>query len=231
MSRATTMDSNDWPFEIADEDARQVILKVNAKDALTVARHPYLSSDMAYITISKGRDHTLSVINENGTVGKSFDWGESGYTLIGGRLEQLRAASVRFAQLQAICLDARTMSYPTEATIFYNPNFKCWQAQLGFADCRDEQLVYDSSATCAADMLEVIKRYNPGFGEMEQGVAQTGIDIWRASGPGGRREPANAGRGADLDVERNAALESSPVTEAHVRGDAPLDTGKGYEER
>ena len=77
-------------FEVQEITDEQVILKVNAKDPLTVAQHPYLDATMAYITVTKGDNHILTVIKEDGSRGVSFHWGLGGYTLISKNLTRLQ---------------------------------------------------------------------------------------------------------------------------------------------
>lgn len=76
-------------FELVDNDKTQVILKVNAKDTLTVARHPYISMDYEYITLTKGINHILTTVRKDGKT-FSFSWGFCGGTLISENLMRLK---------------------------------------------------------------------------------------------------------------------------------------------
>ena len=82
-------------FEVCEVSDDKVIIKVNTDDLLAIARHIGLDANAAYITVTRGKDHVLSVIKKDGT-SYSFDWGESGYTLISNRLEALRLDVIDF---------------------------------------------------------------------------------------------------------------------------------------
>ena len=62
-------------FEICEVSDDKVIIKVNTDDLLAIARHIGLDANAAYITVTRGKDHVLSVIKKDGT-SYSFDWGE-----------------------------------------------------------------------------------------------------------------------------------------------------------
>ena len=110
-------------FEIEEFDDQQVIVKVNAKDALAVARHPYVSSDMAYITVSRGVDHIFTVVKSDGKT-FSFSFGASGYTLISEALEALKKAVLDFISRNGINIEYHG-GKPFGADIYYNSNYNC----------------------------------------------------------------------------------------------------------
>jgi len=56
----------DTPLTIQEVTDDKVIVKVNADDPLTVARFPFLSSDMAYITLARGKTPVLTIIPKDG---------------------------------------------------------------------------------------------------------------------------------------------------------------------
>lgn len=169
---------NDNTFSLEEIDNKQVIIKINADDPLTVAKHPYLSSDMAYITVTRGEDHVLTVIRKNGST-FSFEFGRSGYTLITGDLEELKKAVLEFIRQNHIILDADG-KIPYETTICYNDNFDKWQLSMyaigGF--------FYVTSDT-ATDIDSAIRDFEPYVTaeKWEKGIAQTGIEHWTAENP------------------------------------------------
>jgi hypothetical protein len=83
-----------------------------------VAQYPFLSSDYAYITVTRGKNHILTVIHSNGTK-FDFHWGESGHTLISDGLELLRQNVIAFIGQCRIILDYDGFE-PKKATIYYN---------------------------------------------------------------------------------------------------------------
>lgn len=76
-----------------------VVLGVNADDPLTVALNPFVSSDMAYISVTRGTQHVLTVVRKDGTTW-NFEWGYDRYTLIGGSSEALKKAVINFVKVQ-----------------------------------------------------------------------------------------------------------------------------------
>ena len=82
-------------FSLVENTNRQVILKVNADDLLIIAKNPYVNKEMAYITITKGSSHTLTVIKKDGST-FSFDWGIGGHTLISNNLCRLKFAALDY---------------------------------------------------------------------------------------------------------------------------------------
>lgn len=163
-------------FEIEEFDDQQVIVKVNAKDALAVARHPYVSSDMAYITVSRGVDHIFTVIKSDGKT-FSFSFGASGYTLISEGLEALKKAVLDFISKNGINIDYRG-GRPSNADIFYNKNFKKWQLTI-YVVASAPVYVWSDTATDIDSAIEAFKPYVTAE-KWEQTKAMTGIDVWKA---------------------------------------------------
>lgn len=160
--------------EVTDE---QVIVKVNAKDALTVARHPYLSSDMAYITITRGKNHIFTVIKENGTTW-DFHFGESGYTLVSDGITKLKQKVLSFLDDNRIPIDYDGGTL-TGATIYYNSGYKKWQ--LAIDTSKGRFMVWSSKATDFTSAVEEFKPYVEAH--WNQSTAVTGITVWKAVNP------------------------------------------------
>ena len=90
-------------FSIVENNAKQVILKVNANDNLTIARNPFIDSTYDYITVTKDDCHILTIIKKDGTT-FSFHWGLGGYTLICESLEELKRHVIAFIYSKNISL-------------------------------------------------------------------------------------------------------------------------------
>lgn len=168
-----------YPFELVEREPHQVIIRVVANDNLTIAKNPYISSKMDYITVTRGEKHILTVINKDGTT-FSFHWGSGGYTLISESTERLKKAVVAFIEednhISLEWDDGRIDS----ASIFYNQNFNSWQLTLrGNRNGRTcEAFIRDKNSNNVEDMIQYSRYYlNVAW---EKGKAQTGIDVWRA---------------------------------------------------
>ena len=116
-------------FELQEANNELVVLKVNADDPLTVAMNPYLSSDMAYISITRGKEHVFTVIRKDGTTW-NFHWGDSGYTLIGDGTKFLKRKVVDFIENECHILLGLKGGKIKSAKIFYNSNFSSWQLTI-----------------------------------------------------------------------------------------------------
>lgn len=90
-------------MEIVDRNSDRVVIKVNADDPLTIAMYPFIPGNTAYITVTLGEKHVLTVIKKDNST-FSFHWGIGGYTLISESLEQLRKEVVKFLKIEGIDL-------------------------------------------------------------------------------------------------------------------------------
>lgn len=171
---------SNYPFEVYEKTSSQVILKVLAKDSLTVAKYPYVSAEWDYITVTRGNNHVLTVIKNDGSK-FSFDWGEHGYTLISDSLKALKLAVIDFLELEKHILLDWDDGRVDEASICYNRNFTAWQLTLrGDRNGRQiRAIVRDKSAKSIEDMIPFAKNYVK-VKDWKHGIAQTGIDIWEA---------------------------------------------------
>ena len=165
-------------FEIVSIDKEQIVLKVNAEDNLTVALHPYISREYDYITVTRGDDHILTVIKKDGST-FSFHWGTSGYTLVDENLTRLKREVVKFIDSQYILLEMKGEPIK-KVTIFYNKNYKKWQATFNSSG-----YFWDEDATNENEMMikaNEIYAKNGGTKPLVWGhaIAVTGIDVWEA---------------------------------------------------
>ena len=116
-------------FELVSRQPNQVVIKVNADDNLVVAMNPYINKEMDYITVTRGSNHTLTVIRKNGTTW-SFDWGDGGYTLIGDSTKRLKNEVIKFIEYECNIPLEWDDGKVTKASIFYNRNYDKWQLTL-----------------------------------------------------------------------------------------------------
>ena len=166
-------------FEFVKADSQKAILKVKEVNNLTIAEYPFISSKMDYITITRGRRHTMTVINKDGSTW-SVNWGEGGVTMCTDSVNALKWAARDFFQLECgILLDLTTdNSEIKEASIFYNHNFRAWQLHLRVGPYQEQNLwfkdCYDEDG-----VIEKAKQYI-GNRTWKYKMAPTGIDTWVA---------------------------------------------------
>lgn len=115
-------------FELVSNSREQVVLKVNAKDPLTVALNPYVESDYEYITVTKGPNHTMSVINNEGKRW-SIEWGERGHTLIGTNTERLKQEVLKYIGSLDISIEYQGQPVK-QVNVFYHSFFKKWEISI-----------------------------------------------------------------------------------------------------
>jgi hypothetical protein len=104
MVQAVAAHEAEQVFTIVKDTEDLIVLGIKDLDPLGIAMHPYLSSDYRYISVTKGHDHTLSVIRKDGTK-FSFSWGFSGFTLISQALKNLQSAVIAFIRDSAVRMD------------------------------------------------------------------------------------------------------------------------------
>lgn len=173
------MNAMDIPLELIENTAEHVILRNHAKSNLEMARFPELSGGIDYITITKGRNHTLTTIMEDGTA-SSFDWGTAGYPCIGPQLKARRDLCMFFLGTKLIMMDVRTLALPTDVDILLNPNFGVhgiWQIEYRWPDGRNQNVF--TGATDVESAMDEARRINPDlvFGKTPH-PAPTGIPVW-----------------------------------------------------
>lgn len=164
-------------FKLAKNTEEMVILEVKEKDAWTIAQYPFLSSDYKYITITKGKEHMLTITKENGTT-SSFSFGESGHTCVSDNLTMLKFKALDAVFQYGILIDIKTMKKPTQVEIFYNDYFKRWQSRLCVGDVEGEQMHFFNCAT----EEETIQKLKEIFAFEPMNIivrkAVTGIMVW-----------------------------------------------------
>lgn len=97
------MEENFEPLTIVQNDDEQVLIKNNCK-GIQCAMHGF-PANHAFYTITKGRDHVMTIYDESGDSIISWDWGVSGYTLIGSSLSAIQKKVVGFCKERGVYLD------------------------------------------------------------------------------------------------------------------------------
>lgn len=139
-------------FKLVSFDTKQVILKVQASSNLVIAQHPYINANYDYITVTRGLNHVLTVVNKDGST-FHFSWGERGYTCISDTLRMLRSAVVNFIESKGLLLEIDTDTVDS-AVIFFNPNFGKWQLTIN-----DKACYWSSTAKTLEQMTADVSRF------------------------------------------------------------------------
>lgn len=162
-------------FELYHVDEDKVVIKVKADSTLKVAMFPFVSMEYEYITVTRGRDHVLTVVYKNG---KTFDfhWGFNGHTLISEGLTKLKKSVLDFINDTDILLEYNGGFY-SNPKIFYNSSYHKWQFSM------ESNLHYwSNTANSFEDMAkECLKFVEPDSWTEE--IAVTGITVWKANNP------------------------------------------------
>lgn len=161
-------------LELVQNDKDKVVIKVNAKDPLTVALNPEFNANMAYITVTKGEKHIMTIIRDDGT-SWSFHWGGYSTTMISDSVLAMKNKVIAFIRENGIAYGLT--GEPTKATICYNHNFKSWQLTLEHG--REEDHIWYKDAANETDMIVYARKFInvEGWGQRK---AQTGIKVWEA---------------------------------------------------
>ena len=173
-----------FKFVSADED--KVIIEVVADSPLKVAMFPFVSSEYNYITVTRGRNHILTVIKKDGKT-FSFDFGDNGHTLISDSLEELKKQVLRFISDSGILIEWNGWVI-NKVCIYYNSNYNKWQLTLegkrksnyGFGRC--DAFYWSYTARNVDEMIKECMKFVTAK-SWEHRKAVTGIDVWDAVCP------------------------------------------------
>lgn len=167
-------------LKIKEVTKDMVILEVNAKDALAVARNPWLDSKDAYITVTRGKHHAMSVIDEDGHARiSSLEWGGNSHTMTDEIGNMLKKAVIAEIEANRIPYDARVEpnAVPCSVKVFYNINYKKWQATLEFEFECQEQLWWFDDCYDYEKAIEIVRGIYPQLKTAE--VAKSDLyDVW-----------------------------------------------------
>jgi hypothetical protein len=140
-------------FSIKEVNFNHVVIKVKANSPLTVARFPFVNSEMAYITITRGKHHVVTITKKDGkTFGFSF--GEGSRTLICDSLELLKENLLYFIDQNNILIDYAGGEI-TRAEIYYNNSFSYRKWQL----TTNKFCYWSDTATNEEEMIEECEKF------------------------------------------------------------------------
>jgi hypothetical protein len=170
-------------FKLVDANEDRVVIEVLADSPLKVAMFPFVSSEYNYITVTRGRNHVLTVIKKDGKT-FSFSFGDGGYTLISDSLEELKKYVLKFIEDSGVLIEFNGQRI-SRVKIFYNSNYKKWQLTLegirksnyGFGSV--DVHYWSSTAKTFEDMVNECRRFVVAS-EWKPNVAVTGLDVWTA---------------------------------------------------
>ena len=160
-------------FSIQDISDTQVIIQVHAVSPLLVAQYPFVEQKYKYITVTRGEEHILTIIYEDGAT-YSFHWGDGSSTLVTENLERLKGAVEQFIDENEILLDYAGGTV-NEACILYNNSYDKWQLRLDPCNAT----YWGNSANSIEEMIEECKKFIVAE-EWIEDKAITGIDRWTA---------------------------------------------------
>lgn len=159
-------------FYLKHIDDEKIIIQVLADDTFKVAMFPFVSSNWEYITVTRGKNHTLTVIKKDGTT-FGFHWGFNGHTLIDDSLESLKKNVLKFINESNILLEYNGGKNES-AKIYYNSNYKKWQLTIN-----DDVHYWSDTAQSLPEMKEDCERFVLANNWVHR-RAVTGIDVWDA---------------------------------------------------
>lgn len=162
-------------FSLEEVDYNQVIIKVHGDSPLKVAQFPFISGEYAYITVTRGEDHLLKVIKNDGS-SFSFHWGMGGHTLISDELEELKEQVMVFIQQNHIILNYDGGSV-TSAKIYNNYNYDKWQLSLEPIG----GIYWSITAQNEQDMIKEVEQL--GILAKQWKYEKTSLDTWVAVNP------------------------------------------------
>ena len=140
-------------FSIKEVDNNQVIVKVKTNNPLTVARFPFINNDMAYITITRGKNHIVTIVKKNGST-LDFSFGIGGKTCICDSLELLKENLLHFIKQNDIIIDYAGGKI-TRAEIYYNNSFSYRKWQL----TTNKFCYWSDTATNEEEMIEECEKF------------------------------------------------------------------------
>lgn len=139
FEKKENMSASKGVFELVEETREQVVVKVNADDPLTVARHPYVSSDMAYITVTRGSENTYTIVKNDGRTW-SFHMGKRSVEMVSENTHRLRHELDSFLLDERVFLDVET-DYKPYAADFYEYKGHWW-VDFAFSDTNKRGRAY-----------------------------------------------------------------------------------------
>lgn len=167
-------------YEIVKVTKEMVIIKVTLEDDLAWCMHPYLDRYMQYITVTRGKNHTLSILSKNGN-SCSFSWGHSGSTLICQSLKELKKSVISFIEDENHILLEWDDGKVDSVSVFFNPNFEKWQLQLKGKRGNNVLTANYLTDKCSShkEMIEIADKF-ANFSVWKRTIGITGITVWES---------------------------------------------------
>lgn len=168
------------PYSVLMSDDEQVVIKIDELQPIDVAMHPYLDASMAYVTITRGADHTLTVVKRDGSRMASWTWTARRAPKVEGNAKRLLEAMCDECEKSGVCIEVPSASKPSSCNVFLNPNIDTWQARIIFLGGRYSQLITFPKATSEDDVVSsLLSDYRFEFDpEPTLSTAPSGIDVW-----------------------------------------------------
>lgn len=116
---------------IIENNSELAVIGLDELSTLDIALHPYLNGSMEFITVTKGKNNILTVVNKDGST-YSFSWGSEGTTLISDNSEMLRCKVIKFLEDSFIFIGLKIEGLPSSAYSYMNMNLNVWQLNLEF---------------------------------------------------------------------------------------------------
>lgn len=118
-------------FNLEYYDNNIVAIKVKELSNLEIAKTPYISKEYDYISVTRGKNHILTVVKKDGST-FNFSWGVNGHTLIGYALEFLKKNVIDY--IEEYCYIPLEMDFGSKdianIEVCYNRYFECYQANF-----------------------------------------------------------------------------------------------------
>lgn len=151
----------------------QVVLEFSDISALDKALNPWYPN-ARYVTVTKGKGKRIyTFVPED-----AKSWSVSQYTLVSDDLDRTMRSIVNYIEHELYIPLELTNNNIVEANIYYNPHYHSWQLSLRNSKNENANLWFRNCANvdeaiAAASAYITVKNWR-------KGIAQTGIDIWRA---------------------------------------------------
>lgn len=149
----TKYDNLDRIFKLYQVDKNQVIIEVKADSPLVVAQFPFVTMQMKYITVTRGKNHVFTTVRDDGST-SSIECGESGHTILTNAMAMFKANVCKFIEENDILIDYCGQSIGEDVYICYNPYYQKWQLRLD-----DGVHYFNSKANNVNEMIDDCKRF------------------------------------------------------------------------
>ena len=164
-------------LELVHVDESKVVVKFKELSNLEKAMTSWVLPNAEYVTITRGRDHIMTIIRNDGS-SWSIEWGDSGCTVMSKSLIESRNRIVDFIEQE--CYILLNITKATKATVLYNRHVCSWQITL--RDCRGtEEIVWNKDFDNEYDTIELANKIIGKDCAWKKGISQTGINIWEAN--------------------------------------------------